>query len=255
MIEDVRTILWKELKEFLSQGGRGRMARATTAIAFLPGLLIPLQFGRHWVDSPIALLTLTLTPFIVLTVIADSVAGERERHTLETLLASRLSDRAILYGKIGAATLYVCAHLLMFMLPSLLIVNLFMVRDRLVVYPLAVWIGVFLVGPLLAILASTIGVLISMRARTVRQAQMTLMTIMFLALLIVPLLLAAVVILVVMGVSIVASGSTLDNLQEFGRNSGLLVGVLAALAVLLALNVAVLGVAERRFRRPSLILD
>ena len=38
--------------------------------------------------------------------IADSFAGERERHTLETLLASRLSDRAILFGKIAACIAY-----------------------------------------------------------------------------------------------------------------------------------------------------
>ena len=35
--------------------------------------------------------------------VPDPLPRERERHTLETLLASRLSDRAILLGKIGAA--------------------------------------------------------------------------------------------------------------------------------------------------------
>ena len=35
--------------------------------------------------------------------IADGIPGERERHTLETLLASRLSDRSILLGKVMAA--------------------------------------------------------------------------------------------------------------------------------------------------------
>ena len=37
---------------------------------------------------------------MVSSLVADSFAGERERHTLETLLASRLPDRAILAGKL-----------------------------------------------------------------------------------------------------------------------------------------------------------
>ena len=43
---------------------------------------------------------------IALSVVPDSFAGERERHTLEKLLASRLADRSILLGKYAAAILY-----------------------------------------------------------------------------------------------------------------------------------------------------
>lgn len=43
---------------------------------------------------------------LTLTMVADSFAGERERHALETLLASRLSDRAILLGEAAALTSY-----------------------------------------------------------------------------------------------------------------------------------------------------
>jgi ABC-type Na+ efflux pump permease subunit len=42
----------------------------------------------------------------VFAVAPDTFAGERERHTLETLLASRLSDQAILIGKLAACTSY-----------------------------------------------------------------------------------------------------------------------------------------------------
>ena len=37
------------------------------------------------------------------TLIVDAVAGERERHTLETLLASPASDTGIIVGKMAAA--------------------------------------------------------------------------------------------------------------------------------------------------------
>ncbi|HUG14124.1 MAG TPA: ABC transporter permease subunit [Thermomicrobiales bacterium] len=255
MIEDISTVLWKELKEFTSQGGRGRMAKITMIMAFVPALLLPLQFGRAWIESPLALTTLMLAPFIVLTIIADAIAGERERHTLETLLASRLSDRAILYGKIGAATLYVMAQLTMFTLPSLVIINLFFGRDGLLIYPASVWIGVFLVGPLVAILTSSVGVLVSMRARTVRQAQMTLMTIMLLAFLLVPIILAVIAIGALLALSAVVSADTLNGLFEFGRQSGILAGVLAALSILLVVDLALVSIVENRFHRSRLVVD
>ncbi len=52
--------------------------------------------------------------------ITDSIAGERERQTLETLLASRLPDRAIVLGKIIAVTLFGWGLLLLGMIPGLL---------------------------------------------------------------------------------------------------------------------------------------
>lgn len=38
--------------------------------------------------------------------VADAFAGERERHTLETLLATAFPDTSILLGKIAASVLY-----------------------------------------------------------------------------------------------------------------------------------------------------
>jgi ABC-2 type transport system permease protein len=255
VIDDIRTVIWKEFKEFISQGGRGRMAKVTMGMAFLPGVLLPLQFGRAWVDSSIALITLLLVPFIVVAIVADSIAGERERHTLETLLASRLSDRAILVGKIGAATAYVMAHLSVFVFPSLIIVNLAFVRDGLLLYPPAVWIGIFLVGPLLAVLTSSVGVLVSMRAATVRQAQMVLMTIMFLSFLIVPILLAAIAIVAILVLSSFVSTATLEDLREFARQSGVFIGILSALAMLIVVDLALLSFVQARFRRARLIVN
>lgn len=255
MIDDILTVIWKELREFISQGGRGRLGRISMIMAFLPGLVIPLQFGRDWVVTPIALVTLGLIPLIVLTIIADAIAGERERHTLETLLASRLSDRAILYGKIGAATLYVMAQLLVFTIPALVIVNIVFFNDGPVIYPPAVLLGIFLVGPLLAIFASSIGVLISMRSATVRQAQLVLMAIMFLSFMIVPIVLAVVAVLLVLVVSTLVSSVTLDSMRDTIRESGVIIGVLVALAVLIVADMSLLSFLETRFRRTRLIVD
>ena len=108
MIRDVRTIIWKEIKEILGRRGllKGGKAGIFIMLACF-GVFMPLQFGRQWLASPMAMVYWAWVPFLLVSgVVADSFAGERERHTLETLLASRLPDRAILAGKIGAALVY-----------------------------------------------------------------------------------------------------------------------------------------------------
>src|SRR5438045_4186121 len=99
MATDLSTVIWKEWKEFLSQ-----RSTLLSMLVFLVifAVLLPYQAGAGWVESPLGVVNLLFMPlFFVLTVIADAFAGERERHTLDTLLASRLSDRAILFGKLA----------------------------------------------------------------------------------------------------------------------------------------------------------
>ena len=51
-------------------------------------IYVPLQMGRDWVDSPGSLFCLIVPLMLVGMTIPESFAGERERHTLATLLAS-----------------------------------------------------------------------------------------------------------------------------------------------------------------------
>ena len=108
MIHDVWTVVWKEWQEFRDQLlSLRRGGLSALILALILGVVAPVQLGAEWVESR---LIIGYWPFLAATMvsslIADSVAGERERHTLETLLASRLSDSAILIGKIIAAVLY-----------------------------------------------------------------------------------------------------------------------------------------------------
>ena len=53
------------------------------------GIVTPLQMGSLWLTSPLMLAYWPLlSSGMVSTLIADAFAGERERHTLETLLAT-----------------------------------------------------------------------------------------------------------------------------------------------------------------------
>ncbi len=102
-MNDIWTMIWKETKDSIFSGGRGAWIRPLIFI-FLLGMLTPWQLGQRWLalsSTPIAVLVACYLPFFFITsYIGDAIAGERERHTLETLLASRISDQAILWGKV-----------------------------------------------------------------------------------------------------------------------------------------------------------
>ncbi len=171
---DVLAVAWKEWTEQFGQRGvRGYQGILLTLLVF--GVVLPLQNGPSWITSPIVGVAWSWVPmFLVSTVIADAIAGERERHTLETLLASRLSDRAILFGKMSAAVGYAGAVTTLSLLSGLIAVNLAHREAGLLLYAAPVVLVLCLGGMLGAVFVASVGVLISLRARTVRQAQQTL---------------------------------------------------------------------------------
>ena len=175
MLIDIWTVLRKELKEYVAtSGGSERSKRGKWGLLFfllIFGVFMPLQAGRAWVDQPYGLIYIAWIPLILVNgVVADSFAGERERHTLETLLASRLSDRAILLGKFGAAVLYGWGMSLATMVLSLVSLNVVHGRDGLLFYPAGLGALVIVIALLMAALSSSVGVLISLRASSARQA-------------------------------------------------------------------------------------
>src|SRR5687767_627257 len=110
-MDDVRTVAWKEWRELLRMSGtrRSAIARHIFSVGVI-SVLWPWQFGLSFLTTNLAVTLASLTAAIYVAGAApDAFAGERERHTLETLLASRLPDRAILLGKIAALLEYGCA--------------------------------------------------------------------------------------------------------------------------------------------------
>lgn len=244
MITDIWTIAKKEMKELLTQRGRFR-GGGLGMLFFLAvfGIVMPLQAGKAWVDSPIVLAYWAWVPFLLVTsVIADAFAGERERHTLETLLASRLSDQAILFGKITTGVLYGWGLTLICMLLSLVTVNAVHGRGGLLLFPAGIAAAAVGLSFLLSFFAAALGALISLRANSVRQAQQTMSIAVY-----------AVLIPVLLLPMLPQSMRTALVGMARGFDSA---AILLSLVGLLALaDLALLGLSMARFKRARLILD
>lgn len=256
MIGDIGTMMWKEWREYFAgpsasgSGGRGR-GRGVVGVLLIMGIisiLLPLLLGRTLLTSgtPVVVDGLYLPVIILLSVIPDSFAGERERHTLETLLASRLSDRAILLGKVGAAVAYGWAVGLIAALVQAVVANLSRknasVGAGLAFYPAGTAIAIVVLGLLMSLLIASAGCLVSLRATTTRQAQLNL-SFGFLVLIFAP-----VIIFQLLPGQTQANFIALLNSTSPTRVFFIIVGVL------LAVDVALLLIAEARFQRSRLIL-
>jgi len=242
---DVLIVAWKEMKEIFALGGNLKGGRLSIIIMVgVFGVVLPLQHGPGWVTSPVTMLYWAWVPLMLVSgMIADSFAGERERHTLETLLASRLPDRAILFGKVAAAIAYGWGYMLVMFVCGLLTVNIAPHKGGLLLYSGPVLAVALFGGLLTAGLAASAGVLVSLRAATVRQAAQTLsigiMLCIFVPALAIPALPKA------WRPVLLVSLMTLSVRQW----------VFAAFAVLALADAVLLLAAMARFTRARLILD
>lgn len=176
-MSDLWTMIWKEWKDFLWSGGRSDLLRPLLNIAVL-GIILPLSFSQGWINlDPAPVLIVLFTPFMfVILIISDAIAGERERHTLETLLASRISDRAILLSKVLVAVAYNWAMTLLCLLLGALVVNLSQGLRQWEFYrPMSLFSVVLVLCFLTTLLAASGGVLVSLKSATVRQASQTML--------------------------------------------------------------------------------
>lgn len=175
-MSDFWSMFWKETSDSIFSGHRRELIIPLMIIAIM-GIIIPWQFGQQWISlSPAMIFIVTYIPFFLTTnYIGDAIAGERERHTLETLLASRISDQAILWGKISVTIAYVWGLTLIGLTIGLVTSNLLTGNGQWRFYgPLNIFLEMLVMSLLASLLSASSGVLISMRVSTVRQAQQTM---------------------------------------------------------------------------------
>ena len=244
MFEDLLTVMWKEYKGLLrSSGSRWKSVAILVTPIALFGVIFPIQFREDWLAGYWSLAVAVVTPMLLIaTTIAESFAGERERHTLETLLASRLPDRAILLGKLFASLLFGWGMTLFLLVFSLVMVNVFEWTGTLMVYqPTIFWMDIA-TSLLVSGMVSSLGILISLRAPTVHNAAQTIMLSLFMPLL----LLQAVVFLLpnFVPVDLITAKLELLDIETI---------VYFILLVLVVLNVGLFFGAKVRFTRSKLV--
>ena len=241
MHKDVGAILWKELRElWLASQARGTLIRTLLWIAIF-GVMLPSGSGLFWLRSPVTLYAWAWFPmFFTSAAVTGAFAREREQHTLETLLASRIPDRAILWGKMAAAVIYGWGLNLISALVGLVVVNAG--NPGLHFFDPAMAVGGFAVSLLTACLVAGAGVLISMNAPTFQAASQGItivVLVLFLPMLALDLLPEAVV------GPLQARVLAADVATLAGWTGAALAGV----------NAVLMALALSRFRRSRLLLE
>ncbi len=244
-MNDVRTVVWKELKE-LWQARASMRSRLFSFFLFplIFGVFLPLQERETWVDGPLAAIFSLVLPFILAGgAVADSFAGERERHTLETLLATRLADRDIFLGKVAAVVVYSAGLVWLSMLLSLITLNATRGSGPLFVYSGATLLVIVVGAILMSLLNAAAGVFVSLRAPTVRAAAQVFSVFTLIVFVGGPLLLQAL------------PPSARQWIGQVIAGTNLAVAGVVAAAIVLAIDIALLALGIARFRRTRLILE
>jgi ABC-2 type transport system permease protein len=249
MFRDILTVMWKERKELFTEREtvRGTLASFLGPLIMTAamGIVAPLLLGRAWVESAASLATALFVSLMFGGMTAGSVAGERERHTLETLLASRLSDQGILLGKVGIAVAFAWASATGTVLLGLVTVNVVHWAGGLQFYPPMVIVADLLVSPLAATLSAAMGVFVSLKAATVREAEQNIMA----------LLAGGTMVLVWAPILVLKTIPGLEaRFSELLTSLDITKAALVLLSVLIALDVGFLVAAMHRFQRARLIV-
>lgn len=238
-MSDIWTVIWRERKTlFRYRGSRLRTVLSILVPVVMVAVYFPWQM-EDWADSYVSLFSAVVPMMMVLLTVPDSFAGERERRTLGTLLATRLPDRAILFGKLAVSVAVGFWMMLGVLALALVTANTAHWGGQVQFYSVAVLLADLGFGLLLAILIAGAGVLISLRASTVQEAQQLLGV----AVMTPPILLGLLALLLRERIE--------DAVEGIGATQAVLI-VMAALAVA---GAGLVIAATARFRRARLILD
>lgn len=240
---DILTVARKEVREIVGGGGGRKSLIRELFFVFLFGVFFPLSQSDAWRSGAVPTVFVFMIPlFLAGPYVADTFAGERERKTLETLLATRLPDSSIYLGKILAVCTYAWVVTQLILLASLAALN---VAGGHFLYPSAVWVGALAGSYASALLIAGIGTFISLRSETVRAAHQAMMLPLF---------------VLIFGGSFGLGAlwralppSTQVSLMKWASGVSALEGILGVVVLLLLIDVFLLRLGVRRFRRSKLI--
>jgi len=146
-------------------------------------VIAPLRVAHLDVATPEAKqgMALMFLPYILLLgaflggayIAIDATAGERERQSLEPLLANPVSREAIMSGKMGAAAVFALLSVLLTMLAFKLSFMLMPSNKSGIAFDLA-WVNIaklFLITAPVAVLGTAIFTVVSANSKTVKEAQ------------------------------------------------------------------------------------
>lgn len=245
MFKDIVTIVQKDLKEILSTRGNRKTGLISLGIMVaLIGIFMPMQSGPAWLTEPILPLVWSWFPvFLMISMVTDSIAGERERNTLETLLASRLSDKAILFGKIAGAVVYGWSISVIGNLVASITINISNPEGGFKFYSLGLFLMLLLLPLAVGILMSSLGVLVSLNAPTARSAYQKLSLVM-LGLWFIPMFALNII-----------PEEIKFSVNQFISNTNMIQVAAIGIIVVLILDGFLIWLSMQRFKRTRLILD
>jgi len=241
---DIRTVVWKEWKGLLrGQGSRMKMVLTLFVPLAWFGLYMPWQAGHEFLNQIDAFFAAAALPLLVGILVApDSFAGERERHTLATLLASRLPDRAILFGKALFVAGLAWSVTMVVLAIGLVTVNIRLWGGGFLLFGPRIGLGCLGLSVIMATMPVGAGILISLRSPTVQVAQQSLTAALFIP----PTVLGPI--LLMLGQS-KPEWRLRDVLTSFGFEYSLMI----FLGVFSVLDITLFYVAQKRFQRSKLV--
>lgn len=261
MIADAWTVTWREWRDYLAQNENWRKTGRSLLLLFIALVVAErlLSIGDVFESAhPAVLIWLwTWLPFgRAITLGIDSFAGERERHTLETLLATRLPEGSILLGKIVATVSYGWLSAMAMALGVLVAINVANVPDGgIFIYPTEVLLVAPVTSLLFAITGASAAVLISLRAPTVSHANTRLLMLASIlpVIIMLALLLIGVVVIAAVAIVVWVTGAGSLEMPDVGRRTAAIAGIAGGSLLYLGATAAIWAIARVRFRRWTMV--
>jgi ABC-2 type transport system permease protein len=261
MANDIWTILWRDLRGYRAQFEDPKRLILGVCASVILLIVAELLVGVHGIITsarPVLLIWIWcwLPLGSAVTLSTDAIAGERERHTLESLLATRIPVRALLIGKTLSITIQSWISAFLLALGALAAINLATAwHGDFVIFP---W-SVLLFGPIVSFLITLLGTLVaflfSMGAPTVRQAnfRVVVVTTMLPVVVMIPLAILLFVAVAMLALLVQFTSLQLDR-EMFSLNSTTIAAAifLAAAGLIGTIGITYL-ITSYRFTRERLI--